>query len=72
LIINFSHANEHLDGDIGLIRGVASVIGQEGEQNGFFRFKADKIPSAVPFLTTSTREFAFSTLNQNFVLFENH
>jgi hypothetical protein len=30
--------------------------------------KVDKIPSAVPFLTTSTREFAFSALNQNFVV----
>ena len=57
-----------LDGDPELIRGVASVIGQEGEQNGFFRVKEGKIPSALPFLTTSTREFAFSALNQNFIV----
>jgi hypothetical protein len=50
------------DGDAGLIRGVASVIGQEGEQNGFYRLFSGKTPSALPFLTTSTREFAFSAL----------
>lgn len=55
------------DGDIGLIRGVGSVIGQEGEQNGFYRQLLDKTPSALPFLTTSTREFAFSAL-QGFVV----
>lgn len=56
------------DGDIDLIRGVASVIGQEGEQNGYYRMLLNKIPSALPFLTTSTREFAFSALNQMFVV----
>ncbi|EOD50000.1 putative sexual development protein [Neofusicoccum parvum UCRNP2] len=55
-------------GDNGLIRGVASVIGQEGEQNGFYRLFQGKRPSAEPFLTASTREFAFSALNQNFVV----
>jgi hypothetical protein len=56
------------DGDAGLIRGIGSVIGQEGEQNGYYRTLLNKIPSALPFLTTSTREFAFSALNQNFVV----
>jgi len=56
------------DGDAGLIRGVASVIGQEGEQVGFYRTLLDKIPSALPFLTTGTRDFAFSALNQGFVV----
>jgi len=55
------------DGDVGLIRGVGSVIGQEGEQNGFYRQLLGKTPSALPFLTTSTREFAFSAL-QGFVV----
>lgn len=50
------------DGDSGLIRGVASVIGQEGEQNGFYRTLLNKIPAALPFLTTSTREFAFTAI----------
>jgi hypothetical protein len=47
------------------------VIGQEGEQNGFYRQfdkKNKKIPSALPFLTAGTRNFAFSALNQNFVV----
>lgn len=56
------------DGDDGVIRGIVSVVGQEGEQNGFYRSLLGKIPSALPFLTTSTREFAFSALNQNFVV----
>jgi hypothetical protein len=56
------------DGDAGLIRGIASVVGQEGEQNGFYRSQLKKIPSALPFLTASTRDFAFSALNQNFVV----
>jgi len=56
------------DGDAGLIRGIASVIGQEGEQNGFYRNLLGKNPSALPFLSASTREFAFSALNQNFVV----
>jgi hypothetical protein len=56
------------DGDNGLIRGLVSVVGQEGEQNGFYRELLGKTPSALPFLTTSTREFAFSALNQNFIV----
>ncbi|KIX03689.1 uncharacterized protein Z518_07242 [Rhinocladiella mackenziei CBS 650.93] len=56
------------NGDSGLIGGVAAVIGQEGEQNGFYRNLLHEIPSAAPFLTASTREFAFSALNQNFVV----
>ncbi|CAG8960125.1 hypothetical protein HYFRA_00010604 [Hymenoscyphus fraxineus] len=54
--------------DVALIRPVASVIGQEGEQNGYFRFFNDKIPSELPFLTTATREWAWSALNQNFIV----
>lgn len=50
------------------LRGIASVIGQEGEQNGFFRILQDKRPSAQPFLTASARDFAFSAINQNFVV----
>jgi hypothetical protein len=56
------------DGDSELITGVASVIGQEGEQNGYYRTLLDKIPSALPFLTSGAREFAFSALNQDFVV----
>ncbi|ESZ93289.1 hypothetical protein SBOR_6327 [Sclerotinia borealis F-4128] len=56
------------NGDSKFIRGVAASLGQEGEQNGFFRQVLHKIPSALPFLTASTRDFAFSALNQNFVI----
>ncbi|KAI5252180.1 hypothetical protein E4T42_03580 [Aureobasidium subglaciale] len=51
-----------------VVRGVAATIGQEGEQNGFYRALQNKIPSAQPFLTASARDFAFSALNQNFVV----
>eukprot|EP01099_Mayorella_cantabrigiensis_P001566 TRINITY_DN1702_c0_g1_i1.p1 TRINITY_DN1702_c0_g1~~TRINITY_DN1702_c0_g1_i1.p1 ORF type:complete len:397 (+),score=48.93 TRINITY_DN1702_c0_g1_i1:245-1435(+) len=56
------------NGDNGLIRGVASVIGQEGEQDGYYRSLLGNIPSANPFLTASVREFAFNAINQNFVV----
>ncbi|CAD0100014.1 unnamed protein product [Aureobasidium mustum] len=56
------------DGEKGVVAAVASVIGQEGEQNGFYRSLFNKIPSAQPFLTASARDFAFSALNQNFVV----
>jgi hypothetical protein len=65
--INFSNGNT---GDKALIPGVASVIAQEGEQDGFYRIleKANLIPSELPFVTRSTIKFAFSALNQNFVV----
>lgn len=56
------------NGDVGLTRGIASVIGQEGEQEGYFRLLQGKVPNELPFLTTSTRDFAFNALNQNFVV----
>jgi len=56
------------NGDAAAARGVASVVGQEGEQNGFYRTLLGKIPSALPFLTASNRDFAFSALNQNFIV----
>jgi len=65
--INFSQGNT---GDKALIPGVASVIAQEGEQDGFYRLleKVNLIPSELPFVTRSTIKFAFSALNQNFVV----
>ncbi|GIZ41735.1 hypothetical protein CKM354_000503100 [Cercospora kikuchii] len=51
-----------------VIRLIASIIGQEGEQNGFYRVLGKKIPSALPFLTGSSGIFAFSALNQIFVV----
>jgi hypothetical protein len=52
------------NGDNGPVRAVASVIGQEGEQEGFFRFFQKKRPSESPFLTTSVRDFAFTAIQQ--------
>lgn len=56
------------NGDSKFIRGVAASLGQEGEQNGYFRTILHKNAAALPFLTASTRDFAFSALNQNFVV----
>lgn len=40
----------------------------QGEQNGFYRSLEGNVPSALPFLTRSTGPFAFSYINQNFVV----
>lgn len=53
-------------GDTALTRSIASVIGQEGEQEGWYRFFQGKVPSELPFLTTATRDLAFNALNQSF------
>lgn len=60
--------NMGLHGDAALTQGISSVIGQEGEQQGFFRVLERKIPSELPFLTNSVRDFAFNALNQNFIV----
>jgi hypothetical protein len=60
--------NMGLHGDAPLSQGVASVIGQEGEQEGFFRLLNKKIPNELPFLTNSVRDFAFNALNQAFIV----
>ncbi|KAF2964399.1 hypothetical protein GQX73_g9164 [Xylaria multiplex] len=52
------------NGDDGPVRAVSSVIGQEGEQNGFYRLILNRKPSEKPFLTTNVAEFAFSALQQ--------
>lgn len=39
-----------------------SVIGQEGEQNGFYRYVQGKTASSAPFLTRSSPPFAFTAL----------
>ncbi|KAK6221364.1 hypothetical protein LQW54_001463 [Pestalotiopsis sp. IQ-011] len=65
-----AQTNFGLDGDAEFIGLVGSVIGQEGEQNGFYRSIAQppKVPSAQPFLTASTGVFALSVLNQMVVV----
>lgn len=55
------------EGVSGLVRTVSSVIGQEGEQTGFYRFLLDRVPSESPFLTTVPGPFAWSAL-QAFVV----
>ncbi|KAI1266892.1 hypothetical protein F5Y18DRAFT_380835 [Xylariaceae sp. FL1019] len=55
------------NGDDIPVRAISSVIGQEGEQNGFYRFLLDRMPSENPFLTTNVGPFAFSAL-QDFVV----
>ena len=56
------------NGEVPLIGGIASVIGQEGDQNGFYRSLLGKILSALAFLLAFTRKFAFSALSKNFVV----
>lgn len=48
--------------DVDLAREIASIIGQEGEQQGWFRVLQDKVPSELPFLTTSDINFAFTAV----------
>jgi hypothetical protein len=55
------------NGDDGLVRAVTSVVGNEAEQEGFFRLMQKKRPSSQPFLTTATRDFAFTAI-QDFVI----
>ncbi|KAI3319529.1 hypothetical protein HD806DRAFT_509283 [Xylariaceae sp. AK1471] len=55
------------NGDDKPVRAVSAVIGQEGEQNGFFRFMLNRKPSEKPFLTTNVGPFAFSAL-QDFIV----
>ncbi|KAJ5496492.1 hypothetical protein N7463_008479 [Penicillium fimorum] len=51
-----------IGGDIGLSRVITSVIGQEGEQQGWFRVMQGKVPSELPFITTSDLNFAFTAI----------
>ncbi|EGX89768.1 late sexual development protein [Cordyceps militaris CM01] len=44
------------------IQLISSVIGQEGEQNGFYRHLIRQVPSESPFLTAVPAAFAFSAL----------
>jgi hypothetical protein len=55
-------------GDGEVVGLVGSIIGQEGEQDGWYRSVGKKIPSALPFLSASSGVFAFSALNQLFVV----
>jgi hypothetical protein len=56
-----------MGGDFGLTRAISSVLGQEGEQQGWFRIMQGKVPSELPFLTTSDLNFAFTAI-QSFIV----
>nr|AFK23388.1 later sexual development protein [Cordyceps militaris] len=56
---NLAFAKDNLTVPIQLI---SSVIGQEGEQNGFYRHLIKQVPSESPFLTAVPAAFAFSAL----------
>jgi len=56
------------DGDSGLIRGIAGVLSGEGEQNGYYRQFEGLVPSELPFLTAGARDYAFSAINQLFIV----
>jgi len=45
-----------------------TIRAKHSEQNGFYRELINLIPSSAPFLTRSAAPFAFSALNQNFVV----
>ena len=45
-----------------LVPLLGSVLAQEGEQVGFFRFTQKKTPSAAPFLTGGSPGFAFTAI----------
>jgi hypothetical protein len=50
--------------EAGLVPIVGSIIGQEGEQNGYYRFLQKKVASSAPFLTGGAPQFAFSAISQ--------
>jgi hypothetical protein len=47
-----------------LVPIVGSVIGQEGEQNGYYRFLQKKVASAAPLLTGGAPQFAYTAISQ--------
>lgn len=48
--------------EIGLIPVLGSIIAQESEQIGYFRYFQDLVPSAAPLLTTTPAAFAYGAL----------
>lgn len=55
------------NGDLDLIRLAAAIIGNEGQQEGWFRVFLDKYPSDTPLPTTSDVRLGF-TAAQKFVI----
>ena len=50
--------------EAGLIPIIGSIIGQEGEQNGLYRYLQKKLASAAPMLTGGALQFSYSVLSQ--------
>lgn len=55
-------------GSTALVGLLASIVGQEGEQEGMFRILQLKKVSSAPFLTVGQADFAYSAINQNFIV----
>ncbi|KAJ6071405.1 hypothetical protein N7499_009419 [Penicillium canescens] len=51
-----------LGSDFTLARQISSLIGEKGEQQGWFRIMQGKIPSELPYPTTGDVHFAFSAV----------
>lgn len=47
-----------------LVPVVGSIIGQEGEQNGYYRSLQKKVASAAPLLTGGAPQFAYTAISQ--------
>lgn len=47
---------------------IGSIIGQEGEQVGYYRYAQGKVPSSAPFLTNTNGIFAYNALMQLFIV----
>jgi hypothetical protein len=56
------------NGDGNLARGVAASLGQEGQQDGFFRAKQGLIAPEGPFITSSTPDYLINFLLQNYIV----
>jgi len=48
--------------EAGLVPLFGSILAQEGEQTGFYRYAQKKTPSAAPFLTGGAPSFAFTAI----------
>lgn len=55
-------------GDVKVVRGVGASLGEEGEQNGYYRSILGKTPAQLPFLTGGARNFAYNAILQSFIV----
>jgi hypothetical protein len=50
--------------EAGLVPIIGSIIGQEGEQTGYYRFLQKKVASSAPLLTGGAPQFAYTAISQ--------